>query len=333
MRGVRMGEASLAEHTFARRLADMVLSGGVAGRDELMALVDEPLAHLAKAADEIRARCCGDEFDLCTIMSVKSGRCGEDCKFCAQSARWQTTVSCSPFDTVENVAACAREAFGAGAHRFSMVSSGGRIAAGELEIACNSAREIRATQCGGVCASFGLLNRKGFEKLREAGVTRIHNNLETSRSFFPKICTTHTYDEKLQSISDARAAGLEVCSGGIVGMGETWNDRIDLALELRSLGVVSVPINVLNPLPGTPLEKLPPLSIDEVCRVFAIFRFALPCVSLRLAGGRALLPDAGRACLSSGANAAISGDMLTTKGFAIQDDKRMFEEEGFVSYW
>ena len=166
--------------------------------------------------------------------------------------------------------------------------------------------------------------------MKEAGVTRIHNNLETSRRNFPNVCTSHTYEQKIESVQAALETGLEVCSGGILGMGESVEDRIDLALEIRKLGVRSMPVNILNPIPGTPYEKNPILTESEIRRMVAVFRFLLPDVWIRLAGGRGLLPDKGRSCFISGANAAISGDMLTTAGITIEKDLQMIQELGYV---
>lgn len=312
-------------------LAARAIDEGGLGETDLLRLVDAPLDALCDAANSIRERCCGDSFEICSIMSVKSGRCGEDCAFCAQSSRWNTTVECHPFANEDAVVTQAATDARHGSQRFSLVASGQRISLTDINRACVAARRIRTETGAEVCISFGLLGREEFERLHEAGVTRVHNNLETSRSFFPRICTTHTYDQKIQALHAARDAGMDVCSGGIIGLGETWGDRIEMTLELRELNVSSVPINVLNPIPGTPLARREPLSIDEVRRAFALFRFALPKAALRLAGGRALLPDAGRACLQAGANAAISGDMLTTAGFDIPGDMRMIHQEGFVA--
>ncbi len=160
-------------------------------------------------------------------------------------------------------------------------------------------------------------------------MTRVHNNIETSRHFFPNVCTTHSYDDKIAAIKDALRAGLEVCSGGIIGMGESFADRIDMACELRALGVKSVPRNVLNPIKGTPFGHLTPLPHDEIRRAAALFRFVLPVASARRAGGRCLLPDKGRAVFLSGANAAITGDMLTTSGISIEDDMKLIQELGY----
>lgn len=302
------------------------------GLDEtdLLDLVEAPLEALCDAADAIRKRCCGPSFEICSIMNVKNGRCGENCAFCAQSAHWNTQIACHSFASEDAVFSRASSDAARGSQRFSLVSSGQRVSSPEVDRACATVRRIRRETEAEVCVSFGLLPLEEFKRLRKAGVTRVHNNLETSRTFFPHICTTHSYDQKIEALRAARAAGMDVCSGGIIGLGETWLDRIELASELRRLKVSSVPINVLNPIPGTPLERQTPLSLDEVRRTFAIFRFALPKAALRLAGGRALLPDAGRACLRAGANAAISGDMLTTSGFDIPSDIRMVKEEGFI---
>ena len=175
-----------------------------------------------------------------------------------------------------------------------------------------------------------MLNAKQFEKIKQAGVERVHNNLETSRNNFPNVCTTHTFDDKIKAIKSAQSVGLNVCSGGIMGLGETMEDRIDLALSVRELGIKSIPINLLNPIPNTPYENNPILTNDEMCRIVAIFRFINPKSFIRLAGGRGLLEDFGKRCFQSGANAVISGDMLTTtNGMTIEKDMQMVKSLGY----
>ena len=196
---------------------------------------------------------------------------------------------------------------------------------------CDISENILNTLDVKVCASFGLLSEEEFRKVKKSGIVRIHNNLETSRRNFPNVCTTHTYDDKITAIKNAQKAGLEVCSGGIMGLGETYEDRIDMALDIRDLGVKSVPINMLNAIEGTPFEKNERLTDDDMRRIVAIYRFILPCAAIRLAGGRGLLSDKGKACFKSGANAAISGDMLTTTGITINDDIKMITELGYVA--
>jgi biotin synthase len=175
-----------------------------------------------------------------------------------------------------------------------------------------------------LCASMGLIGYEQLVQLREAGVVRYHCNLETSREFFGKICTTHAFDDKIATIRAAQEAGLFVCSGGIIGMGESWDDRISLALELAGLGVKSIPLNVLMAIPGTPLEGRAPLSEDEILRAVALFRYLNPDADIRLAGGRTLLQNAGEHAFTCGASATITGNMLTTASYSIATDKKMF---------
>lgn len=306
-----------------------MLSGETITRELALDLYNQPLEPLCAAADRIRRTFCQDAFDLCTIINGKSGKCSENCKFCAQSAHNHTGAAVYPLLSAEEITAEAKKNDAQGVLRYSIVTSGKRLSDDEVEAMCEAVRKIRAETGISVCVSFGLLDQKQYEKLRDAGVTRVHNNLETSRRNFPNICTTHTYDDKIAAIRAAQAAGLTVCSGGIMGLGENVEDRIDMALTLRELDIHSVPVNVLNPISGTPLEHCIPLTEDEVRRIVAVYRFLLPDASIRLAGGRGLLLDKGRACFLSGANAAISGDMLTTAGITVETDRRMLQELGY----
>lgn len=313
-----------------KQSADCILNGGQLNRAQALALADAPLDILAAAADRIRAQFCGTSFDLCTIINAKSGRCSENCKFCAQSAHYQTGAATYSILETEEIVSQAQYNDSRGVLRYSLVTSGKRLTDEEVEQECHSIRAVRENTNISVCVSNGLLEETAYRRLKAAGATRVHNNLESSRRFFPNVCTTHTYDEKCDAIRAAQRAGLSVCSGGIVGMGETMADRIDLALELRTLGVHSIPVNMLNPIPGTPFAHLPRLTNDDMCRIVALLRFLLPDASIRLAGGRGLLPDQGRRCFRSGANAAISGDMLTTSGITIETDLTMLCELGYV---
>ena len=216
-----------------------------------------------------------------------------------------------------------------GVRRYSIVTSGKRLNAAEVDQMCECIKKLREETNLHVCGSFGLLDKEAFSKLKEAGLTRVHNNLETSRRYFPDVCTTHTFDDKIAAITAAKEAGLEVCSGGIMGIGETMEDRIDMALEVRRLGVHSVPVNMLNAIPGTPYENEPRLTTDEMRRIVAVYRFLLPDAFIRLAGGRGLMEDKGRGCMESGANAAISGDMLTTSGITVKTDFQLLGELGY----
>ncbi len=212
---------------------------------------------------------------------------------------------------------------------YGIVTSGKNLNDDEVEKICYAIRKIKNETKIKVCASAGLLNEGQYRKLKEAGLARVHNNLETSENFFPKICTTHKFSDKINAIKAAKNVGLEVCSGGIFGLGEGVEDRIDMALSLRELKIKSIPINLHNPIPGTPLEKNEKLNSEELQRIIAVYRFILPDAFIRLAGGRGLLDDKGKSCFLSGANAAITGDMLTTAGISIKTDIKMLEELGF----
>lgn len=308
---------------------EKVLNHELLTREEAMQLVDAPLKELCTAANEIRKQFCGDAFDICTIINGKSGKCSENCKYCAQSAFYDTETETYPLLPTEKMLEQAKYNDERGVLRYSIVTSGRKLSDKEIDKVCESVREIRKQTNISVCGSFGLLEEKQFAKLKDAGVVRVHNNLETSRRNFPNICTTHTIEDKIQAIEAAKRAGLNVCSGGIMGLGETMEDRIDMVITIRELGVRSIPVNMLNPIPGTPYEKKSLLTNDDMCRIVAIFRFLVPNASIRLAGGRGLLPDKGRACFQSGANAAISGDMLTTSGITIETDMKLLKELGY----
>lgn len=310
-------------------LTEKVLKREAVTGDEALYLYDQPLNRLCECADKIRRYFCSSRFDLCTIINGKSGRCSENCKFCAQSAHNHTGVTEYPLLPDEEILALAKRNHQQGVLRYSIVTSGKWLSDQEIDRMCRLIRRIREEVGISVCVSFGLLKEEQFRRLKEAGVTRVHNNLETSERNFPNVCTTHTFADKVQAIRAAQAAGLVVCSGGIMGLGETVEDRIDMAFSLRELGIKSVPVNMLNPIPGTPFEKNDRLTDEDMRRIVAVYRFILPDASIRLAGGRGLLPDKGKGCFTSGANAAISGDMLTTAGITVRTDLALLNELGY----
>lgn len=305
------------------------MSGHTVSREEAISLISEPLDELCRAANEIRQRFCGDTFDMCTIINGKSGKCSENCRYCAQSAHYNTNCEEYSLLGTEEFVKQALYNYKRGVLRYCIVCSGRKLSDSEVDSLCESIRAIRKACPISVCVSVGLLDEHNFRKLKEAGADRAHNNLESSRNFFPNVCTTHTFDDKIAAINAAKAAGLEVCSGGIMGLGETMEDRIDMVLSARELGVKSIPVNMLNPIPNTPFEHNKVLTEDEMARIVAIFRFLIPDGQIRLAGGRGLLPDIGKQLFQSGANAAISGDMLTTKGITIDNDMKMTSELGY----
>lgn len=312
-----------------RILKSKVLSGVLLTKEEALQLEDVQLEPLARAADEIRQQFCGNRFDLCTIINGKNGRCSENCKYCAQSSFYDTQIEAYPLMGTDEIVEQAKYNAVRGVPRYSIVTSGKKLSIDEIENVCKSIQKIKETVEISVCVSFGLQSEEDFQMLKEAGAVRVHNNLETSRAYFPEVCTTHSYDEKIETLKAAQRAGLSVCSGGIMGMGESMEDRIDLAVTVRDLGVKSIAVNMLNPIPGTPYENTPKLTISDMRRITAIFRFIAPDAFIRLAGGRGLMDDKGELCFQSGANAAITGDMLTTSGITIEQDMKMLEKLGY----
>lgn len=308
-------------------LKEKIKNGYVIKREEAIEVYNSDYESLTAAADELREYFCGNDFDVCTIINAKSGKCSENCKFCAQSAHYHTNVKEYDLLDEEIIVKDALDKYKRGIPRYSMVASGKGLTPKDIDKICSITKKIYEEAPDiKVCISGGIISEESFEKLKEAGITRIHNNLETSRNFFPEICTTHTYDQKIDTIKAAQEAGMEICSGGLIGLGEDFTDRIDMALELRDLDVHSVPINLLNPIKNTPLENNEPLTMEEVNRTCATFRFIMPKALIRLAGGRSLMEEFGTSAFKSGANAAISGVLLTTKGISIEDDMKRIKE-------
>lgn len=311
-------------------LKEKILAGEEIEKADAMQLLDAPLEELCEAADEIRDKMSGKGFDICTIINGKCGKCSEDCKYCAQSAHYHTDLEESyPLLDTDKLLAGAKYNAERGVIRYSIVTSGKRLSKEEVAKLAESIREIKKQVKIEICVSLGLLDEEDFKVLHEAGASRVHCNLESSARYFKEVCTTHTYDEKIETLMAAKRAGMSICSGGIMGLGENFEDRIDMVLTARKLGVKSIPVNFLNPIPGTPYAGNTPLTRDEARRCVAIFRFIIPEGSIRLAGGRGLLGDKGESCFTSGANAAISGDMLTTAGITIETDMQLIDKLGY----
>lgn len=312
-------------------VAAAVIEGHALTAAEASTLIDAPLEELRRGANALRRKFRGDHANLCSIINARSGKCTEDCRYCAQSSHYSTGCAVHGLVSAEETLALAKANEAAGAHRFSLVTSGRELSDADFEGVIALVKLLRAETKLTVCASLGLLTSRRADALADAGLSLYHHNLETSREFFPKICTTHTFEDRVQTIRKAQAAGLRVCSGGIFGLGETRADRISMAFSLRDLGVVSVPLNILDPIPGTPFEKNPPLPPDEILRAIALYRFILPNVSIRFAGGRAALgPDGIDKALAGGVDSAITGDMLTTTGAKIRADIDRFTRLGFA---
>lgn len=274
-----------------------------------------PLETLMAQANATRQRTQGDHLQLCSILNAKSGRCSEDCKFCAQSAHHHTSIDVYPLRSKDVIVQAALDAAEIGAMRFSVVTSGNRLTSDEVETLAAAMEEIRQRSSIGLCGSLGALEPEALKRLAAAGMTRYHHNIETSRRYYAEIVTTHAFDQRLETIRAAQAVGLEVCSGGIIGLGETWEDRLDMAHTLAELGVDSVPINILSPIPGTPLADMEPITAEDVIRTLCLFRLTLPNATLKIAAGReAVLKDRQLQGFLAGANGMIIGGYLTIKG-------------------
>lgn len=287
------------------------------------------VGELCAAADMVRVHFLGRKVDTCSIMNAKSGKCSEDCKWCAQSAFHRT--GCETYDCVtpEEALARAAKSKAAGIRRFSLVTSGRTLSERDLERVCDAFRAMKAMGGIGLCGSFGLLSRSALARLRAAGMERIHCNLETAPSKFAELCTTHTAADKIATLNFARQEGMSLCSGGIIGMGETRRQRVELAATLADIGVDSIPVNILQPIKNTPLEGVAPLDGEEILLAFAMFRLLNPRAHIRFAGGRLSIRDIQERALASGISAILMGDMLTTCGSGIAADFEMLDRLGY----
>lgn len=301
-------------------LADKIIDGYEITKDEALELYDAPLDELRESASKITSHFFKEAIELCCISNGKCGKCSENCKFCSQSRYYNTEIQQSVLKSVDEFFKEAQANDKRGVHRFSIVTAGVRLSKAELKTIAQAYKKISSELKISCCGSLGLLDYDDFVMLKESGLKRYHNNLETSPNFFKEICTTHTMKQKEDTIALAKKAGLEICSGCILGMGESVEDRVDIALELRKLQVDSTPINILNPIKGTPLENRPTVHPDEVRRTIALFRHVLPKTVLRLAGGRLIIQKYFTDLYKYGINAEITGDMLTTAGLTVADD-------------
>lgn len=313
-----------------KKLADEIIGGRrITRQDDLNMFLTCDLKELCEGADRIREYFIGDKVDLCSIINGRSGRCPEDCKYCAQSAHNHTSCEIYDFLPEEKIVEACKLNESEGVDRFSIVTSGRSLSGEEFEKAVHAYETMHAECKIDLCASMGFLNAEQLHRLHEAGLTSYHHNIETSKRNFPNICTTHTYEQKLETLKLVKKEGMCACSGGIIGMGETWEDRLDMAVSLAELCIDSIPINALMPIEGTPLENQPQLTEDEILRTIAFFRYINPEANIRLAAGRALLTNDGEIAFQSGASATITGNMLTTVACAtIRSDKQMLENLG-----
>lgn len=316
--------------TIVHQALQTVLDGSQIDRATATALLSADKDALYQAADQIRRHFHGNHFDLCSIINAKSGNCSENCRFCAQSARHHTGVDTYKVIAEDEAMAQARDNDQHGVHRISLVTSGRSLAPETVAKLSHLFTKMAEETSMLFCASAGLLDEQIASDLYAAGVRRYHCNLEASKNYFPKVCTTHTWEEKVATLQLARNTGMSLCSGGIIGMGESMEDRLDMAFELRELEVLSIPVNILTAIPGTPLAELAPLSVDEVLTTVALYRFINPRAVIRMAGGRQQLGAEQYRCFSAGANGAIVGNYLTTTGSGIQGDLEQLSALGFT---
>lgn len=319
-----------------KKIIETIAAGGELSFDQALEFAsaardhEETLQQLLTGADQIRRQLHGADFDLCSIVNARSGKCSENCKFCAQSAHYDVAVETYNLVDGEKAVVLAHENEEAGVGRFSLVTAGHHVTGKDLreQFAPIYARLQQETAMS-LCASMGFLTRERAGFLYSMGVRRYHCNLETCRSYFPEVCTTHTWEEKVETLRIARAAGMELCSGGILGLGESFRQRLELAFELRELKVDSVPLNILMPIANTPFAKLEPLSETDVLIAVAMFRLILPEAVIRIAGGRNHLGERQARFFTSGANGAIVGNYLTTSGNGLAEDIAMLRSLGF----
>jgi len=294
-----------------------------------LAIARNNTVDLIMCANKIRERYKKKNIFTCSIINAKSGRCSEDCAFCAQSAYHKTGIETYPLLDVEKMANNSMLMEKAGATKYSMVTSGHSLSGGEIDSIGHAAEEINKKTDLSVCASLGQLTEPVVIKLKEKGVTVYHHNLETARSYFDQVCTTHEYDEDIRTVKTAKSAGLKVCSGGILGLGETWAQRVELAITLKELDVDSIPINFLNPIPGTRMQNKSLLPPMEALKCIAIFRLINPDKNITICGGREkTLGDFQSWIFTAGANGVMIGNYLTTKGRSAEMDMDMIRQMG-----
>ena len=301
------------------------------GRDEALDLLKpERRQELRERAHEVTEKCVEKRFDFCSIINARSGRCSENCKWCAQSAHWKTGCETYGWVGTEACVKAAKEAEANGADRIGIVTSGRCLSHDDVENVCAALREMRKATNISLCASLGLLSEDDLKKLKEAGLQRVHCNIETAPSLFQSLCSTHTTADKLATLRAAKKLGFQICCGGIIGMGETDEQLVEFAFALKEISPNSIPVNVLHPIEGTPLADKGILDPERVVDSVAILRLVNPSTPLRFAGGRRDMSDETAAkCIYVGMSAGIAGPLLTTPGADFNDDRELALRAGY----
>jgi biotin synthase len=320
-------------HPLITRLSRLVLDGATLTEEQGLLLAELDSEHttgLLFAANSI-TRAMGHRPFTCSITNAKSGTCSQDCAFCAQSGHYKTGSPTHPLLPLEELIQRGLAMHEAGAKCYSLVTSGLRLSSEEIDRICRCAAELKSRTTLELSASLGLLSDDSAMRLKRAGLSRYHHNLETARSHFPSICTTHSYDEDIATVRLAGKHGLKICSGGILGLGETWAQQVEMAATLAELDVDTVPLNFLSPIPGTPLQDSPLLSPHDALKSVALFRFMLPRANITIAGGRErVLGDYQSWLPLAGANGIMIGNYLTTRGRNLEADLRMLEQGRWI---
>ena len=333
METIFLGRAGVEVRKKIQKVGDKVLSGRSVTMEDILPLLEAKgpdIMELAAVANRVRVEFMGNRIDLCSLLNAKSGRCSEDCAFCAQSAHYKTEAPAYSLMDTDQMVKEAKEAQKSQTERFCLISSGRNLNEKEFETVLNALSQIRVETDLALDCSFGTLTQERAEALKKVGATRYNHNLETAESHFSKICTTHSFQDRVQTIEILKNQGFSICCGGIIGLGESARQRMELAFSLRALGIDCIPLNILNPRPGTPLEHSDPIPPMEIIKTIALFRLILPKGTLKIAGGREVnLRDLQPLALLAGANGLILGNYLTTPGRSAEDDLTMLRDLGF----
>lgn len=315
-----------------QRLKEKVINGGEITFEEASQLAETPhREHLYEAAAEITKHFGKPEFNPCSIINARAGKCSENCKWCAQSSHYHTDSDVHGIVDGDKVVSQAQYDEKKGVKRFCQVTSGRAVKGEALKKICDNYRRLKEETNMFLCGSLGLLGKDELLQLWDAGMRRLHCNLETAPSFFHNLCTTHTIEDKINTLKAAKEIGFQLCSGGIIGMGETRQQRVELGYKLKEVNPDSIPINILHPIKGTPLEKTPLIDEDEILLTIALYRFLHPKAELRFAGGRKRLSrETQLKALHIGINSAVVGDLLTTVGSQIDEDRKLALEAGYL---